>query len=85
MAQAIGRCRRFGQKKHVHVHHMLALKTVEVSIFEQRRREQVIRRDGIFTAVPSNEVKSTDEHGWSDTSLEETVAKIEQEEDADED
>ncbi|KAK2793657.1 hypothetical protein FQN51_001169 [Onygenales sp. PD_10] len=43
MAQAIGRARRYGQLKHVHVYHFLALKTVEVNVFETRRGERVVR------------------------------------------
>ena len=72
MAQAIGRSRRYGQEKHVHVYHFMALKTIEVSIFETRRRQVVVRRDGRFKAVSKNEVRSTDRAGWKGFSLEGT-------------
>ncbi|KAH8434119.1 putative SNF2 family helicase [Aspergillus melleus] len=37
MIQATGRARRYGQTKHVHVYHILARRTVDVSIFQYRR------------------------------------------------
>jgi SNF2 family DNA or RNA helicase len=36
MTQAIGRARRFGQTKRVHVYHYLANKTIDVDIIEKR-------------------------------------------------
>jgi hypothetical protein len=75
MAQAIGRSRRYGQQKHVHVYHFLALKTIEVNIFEQRRRQYVARRNGQFIAVPRNEIEPDDEVGWSGNSLNGTNAE----------
>ena len=36
MAQAIARCRRYGQKKRVHVYHFAALYTIDVNILEHR-------------------------------------------------
>ncbi|KAL1955354.1 hypothetical protein VTO42DRAFT_8636 [Malbranchea cinnamomea] len=75
MAQAIGRCRRYGQLKHVHIYHLLTLKTIEVNIFEQRRREQVVKRNGRFMSVPRKEVKSSDEVSWRGFSLEGTNAE----------
>lgn len=35
MTQAIGRARRYGQTKVVHTYHFLALKTIDVDVFEQ--------------------------------------------------
>jgi superfamily II DNA or RNA helicase len=36
MTQAIGRARRFGQDKTVHVYHFIASKTIDVDIIEKR-------------------------------------------------
>jgi hypothetical protein len=38
MAQAIGRVRRHGQKRDVHVHRLVALDTIDVDILEHRER-----------------------------------------------
>ncbi|RMZ69593.1 hypothetical protein GMOD_00006426 [Pyrenophora seminiperda CCB06] len=38
MAQAIARSRRFGQKKTVHIYHVVALRTIDVDILEHRHR-----------------------------------------------
>ncbi|RAL15255.1 putative SNF2 family helicase [Aspergillus homomorphus CBS 101889] len=46
MTQAIGRSRRYGQNKHVHIYHLLAKKTVDVNIFQNRRGKVLIERDG---------------------------------------
>lgn len=46
MTQAIGRARRFGQKKHVHVYHLLAENTADVSIFQERNQNRLVVRDG---------------------------------------
>ncbi|KAK2750622.1 hypothetical protein FQN57_002693 [Myotisia sp. PD_48] len=70
MAQAIGRSRRYGQTKHVHIYHILALKTVEVNIFELRRRQCLVRRDGVFHAVNKSEVLDTDGIDWRGFPLE---------------
>jgi hypothetical protein len=44
MTQAIGRVRRFGQKKHVHVYHFLASKTIDVDLI-QARNKMIIKAD----------------------------------------
>ncbi|RDW90589.1 putative SNF2 family helicase [Aspergillus mulundensis] len=47
MIQAVGRSRRYGQTKHVHVYHLLAKMTIDVNIFQERRGNQVlVERDG---------------------------------------
>jgi len=69
MAQAIGRSRRYGQQKHVHIYHFLTLRTIEVNIFEQRRQRCVARRNGQFVALPRNELEPDDEVGWRGNSL----------------
>lgn len=40
--QAIGRVKRFGQKRHVHIHRFLTSDTIDVEIFEKREREKVM-------------------------------------------
>jgi hypothetical protein len=36
MTQAVGRARRYGQRKPVHTYHFLSLKTIDVDTFESR-------------------------------------------------
>ncbi|ODH45084.1 hypothetical protein ACO22_00379 [Paracoccidioides brasiliensis] len=70
MAQAIGRSRRYGQQKHVHIYQFLALKTIEVNIFEHRRRERLVKRDGQFISLPITVMPlPTDEAEWRGSSL----------------
>jgi SNF2 family DNA or RNA helicase len=38
MAQAIARCRRYGQIKKVYIYHFVALRTIDVDILEQRHK-----------------------------------------------
>nr|OQO22736.1 hypothetical protein B0A51_14630 [Rachicladosporium sp. CCFEE 5018] len=56
MAQAVGRVKRHGQKKTIHVHRLLALYTIDVDILEARERlsqrthdDKVISQQGGFT------------------------------------
>ncbi|EFQ99013.1 DNA repair protein rad8 [Nannizzia gypsea CBS 118893] len=70
MAQAIGRSRRYGQLKHVHIYHVLALKTVEVNIFEQRRRQYLAKRGDRFITVQKSEIRDMDEVDWRGFPLE---------------
>ncbi|KAF2271565.1 uncharacterized protein EI97DRAFT_387612 [Westerdykella ornata] len=44
MVQAIARCRRYGQKKKVHIYHFAALRTIDVDILEHRHK----RVDAVF-------------------------------------
>ncbi|KAF1916136.1 hypothetical protein BDU57DRAFT_547894 [Ampelomyces quisqualis] len=46
MAQAVARCRRYGQKKTVHIYHVIAQRTIDVDILEHRHK----RVDGIATS-----------------------------------
>ncbi|CAI9629660.1 unnamed protein product [Alternaria burnsii] len=48
MAQAIARSRRYGQKKKVHIYHVVALRTIDVDILEHR-----LRRSDALTATDS--------------------------------
>ncbi|KAI9805360.1 MAG: hypothetical protein M1833_005813 [Piccolia ochrophora] len=45
MTQAIGRARRYGQNKVVHVYHFLSLKTIDVDILENKSRKKLVRVD----------------------------------------
>lgn len=56
MTQAIGRARRYGQTKHVHVYHLLMKRTIDVNIFQDRREKVLIERDGQPVLVFPNEV-----------------------------
>lgn len=46
MTQAIGRCQRYGQTRHVHVYHLLAKLTIDVNIFQERRDKVLVDKDG---------------------------------------
>lgn len=46
IVQAVARCRRYGQKKTVHVYHIIAQRTIDVDILEHRHK----RLDGITSA-----------------------------------
>ncbi|KAL1407062.1 DNA (cytosine-5-)-methyltransferase dmt5 [Vanrija albida] len=48
--QAIGRIRRFGQSRTVHVHRLLALDTIDVSIYQTRLAEQQAKAD--YVEIP---------------------------------
>ncbi|WVQ62591.1 uncharacterized protein L199_000733 [Kwoniella botswanensis] len=53
--QAIGRIRRYGQNKKVHIHRLLALDTIDMTIFESRRNELMAKPD--YEQVPIEEYK----------------------------
>lgn len=58
MEQAIGRARRYGQKKEVHVYHFLYQHTFDVDLFEEMR---------VCTLVPeTNGFGEETRDGWSD-------------------
>jgi site-specific DNA-cytosine methylase len=53
MAQAIARCRRFGQEKTVHIYHFAALQTIDVDILQHRyRRSEVLCDTGLANHIP---------------------------------
>ncbi|CAG8396624.1 unnamed protein product [Penicillium salamii] len=52
MTQAIGRARRYGQLRVVHIYHLLARNTVEVNIFQQRNKCRLVLRHGVVTRLP---------------------------------
>lgn len=55
MTQAIGRSRRYGQSKTVHIYHLLAKGTVDVSIFQRRREKVLLDKDGEAVLVSQEE------------------------------
>lgn len=50
--QAIGRIRRYGQTRNVHVHRLLAVDTIDTSIFNARRSEESEKSD--YMAIPQS-------------------------------
>ncbi|KAL2800195.1 hypothetical protein BJX66DRAFT_350936 [Aspergillus keveii] len=60
MIQAIGRCRRYGQTRHVHVYHLLAKMTVDVNIFQERRDKVLVERDGEAVLVSAEEASKSE-------------------------
>jgi hypothetical protein len=44
MTQAIGRARRYGQTKEVHVYHFLTVNTIDIDYFEARNNAIITRR-----------------------------------------
>lgn len=70
MTQAVGRARRYGQTKPVHIYNFLSLKTIDVDTIQ--RRSGKILEDKATTApefipyesfMPSSFVLSKNEHG----------------------
>ncbi|KAI9927688.1 hypothetical protein MW887_003309, partial [Aspergillus wentii] len=55
MTQAIGRSRRYGQTRHVHVYHLLAKKTIDVNIYQERREKVLVERNGEAILVSQDE------------------------------
>jgi hypothetical protein len=53
--QAIGRVRRYGQAKKVHVHRLLAVDTIDMTIFKGRRAEERLKPD--YVEIPQEEFK----------------------------
>ncbi|KAI5302822.1 hypothetical protein KEM56_000322, partial [Ascosphaera pollenicola] len=60
MTQAIGRARRYGQTKHVHIYHLLTLNTIEVNIFEERRQECIVRREGKLVTIDQGKARENE-------------------------
>lgn len=60
MTQAIGRARRFGQARDVHVYHMLARETVDVNIVQDRNGKVVVEREGQPLLVSREDVQDGD-------------------------
>ncbi|KAK4890343.1 hypothetical protein LTR27_010986 [Elasticomyces elasticus] len=65
MAQAIGRVRRHGQQRPIHVHRIVALHTIDVDILEsrERRTDAVVEVDGPTVAAPSTALVAPELNG----------------------
>ncbi|CBF70236.1 hypothetical protein AN6076.2 [Aspergillus nidulans FGSC A4] len=56
MIQAVGRSRRYGQTRHVHIYHLLAKMTIDVNVFQERRGNKVlVERGGRATLLDAEE------------------------------
>lgn len=56
MIQAVGRSRRYGQTRHVHIYHLLAKMTIDVNVFQERRGNKVlVERGGRAILVDAGE------------------------------
>lgn len=76
MTQSIGRAKRFGQRKTVHVYRFLALRTIDVDILQERERKQLVKKDAEasesgrgesdekWVLVEEDEIDDTMEGGW---------------------
>ncbi|KAL5360693.1 hypothetical protein BJX96DRAFT_184740 [Aspergillus floccosus] len=60
VTQAIGRCRRYGQTKHVHIYHLLAKRTIDVNIFQERRGKVLVERKGVPVLVTPDEADESE-------------------------
>ncbi|KAJ5401047.1 hypothetical protein N7465_011536 [Penicillium sp. CMV-2018d] len=60
MTQAIGRARRFGQKREVHTYHLLVKNTYEVNIFQKAQSGKLVERQGVPVLVPEGQVSPND-------------------------
>ncbi|KAI5363862.1 putative helicase, P-loop containing nucleoside triphosphate hydrolase [Septoria linicola] len=60
MAQALGRVRRFGQSRPIHVYRVVAIDTIDVDILEHRERrvDALIEQDGTHIEAPPAAAKS---------------------------
>ncbi|KAJ5124309.1 uncharacterized protein N7515_008182 [Penicillium bovifimosum] len=57
MTQAIGRARRHGQTKTVHVYHLLVKFTYDVNVYQSAHGGRLVERDGGPKVVPESEVQ----------------------------
>ena len=48
MSQCLGRAARYGQQKMVTVHKLVALKTIDVDIYEEREERRLVYRPDAF-------------------------------------
>lgn len=60
MTQAIGRARRFGQKREVHTYHLLVKNTYEVNIYQKAHSSKLVERQGVPVLVPEEQVSPDD-------------------------
>lgn len=57
--QAIGRVRRYGQQRTVHIHRLLAMDTIDMTIFETRRSELRAKPDHVEVPIEEYEGKKS--------------------------
>ncbi|KAI9733937.1 MAG: hypothetical protein M1834_002592 [Cirrosporium novae-zelandiae] len=62
MEQAIGRAKRYGQKKNVYIYHFLALRTIDVNVIEEKREQILVKRSNTYTMVPKEQVQAGEGH-----------------------
>ena len=60
MEQAVGRVRRYGQAKDVHIWHCLMAGTIDVNVLQDRSGGVLVSRGGDVVMVPRSEVTSSD-------------------------
>lgn len=56
MTQAIGRARRYGQQRTVHVYHLLVKNTYDVNIFQERHGGRLFERSGVPVLIPEGDI-----------------------------
>ncbi|GFF29000.1 DNA repair protein RAD5 [Aspergillus udagawae] len=60
MTQAVGRALRYGQTRRVHVYHLLMKRTIDVNIFQERRRKILVERHGQAVLVNADDCLAGD-------------------------
>ena len=60
MTQAIGRARRFGQEREVHVYHLLVKNAYDVNIFQKAQTSKLVERQGVPALIPEGSVLPED-------------------------
>lgn len=62
--QAIGRARRYGQRKTVHIYRFLSLKTIDVDIIEERTGKMLLKENGQFILRKVTDAERKDLKGF---------------------
>jgi len=64
MTQAIGRVRRYGQTKTVHIYRFLSLKTIDVDIIQGRTQKKLAKVNGSWGLFNESAVPKNDKEEW---------------------
>lgn len=67
MTQSIGRAKRFGQQKTVHVYRFLALRTIDVDILQEREHKTLVKKKDMQEGAPverSERGGGQQDEGW---------------------
>jgi SNF2 family DNA or RNA helicase len=64
MTQAIGRARRYDQKKVVKIWRLLSLKTIDVNIVEDRERKTLVKGPDGYLLVDRDDIQDGEVAGW---------------------